>query len=87
MGFLIRLLVNAAALKPPLTPGTMRVATMPFVAVALVFGIVNAIIGPVVKVLALPRIILRLGIFALIVNGLMPWLTSALSESQPGVLR
>ena len=48
---------------------------------ALVFGIVNAFIRPVAKLLALPLIILTLGIFALVVNGLMLWLTSSLSES------
>jgi hypothetical protein len=42
---------------------------LPFLAVALVFGIVNAFIGPVVKLLALPLIILTLGLFALVVNG------------------
>ncbi len=48
---------------------------------ALVFGIVNAFIRPVAKLLTLPLIILTLGIFALVVNGLMLWLTSSLSES------
>ena len=48
---------------------------------ALVFGIVNAFIGPVAKLLALPLIILTLGIFALVINGLLLWLTSALSET------
>ena len=43
---------------------------LPFLAVALVFGIVNAFIGPVVKLLALPLIILTLGIFALVVRRL-----------------
>ena len=46
---------------------------------ALVFGIVNAFIRPVAKLLTFPIIILTLGIFALVVNGLMLWLTSALS--------
>ena len=48
---------------------------------ALVFGIVNTFIGPVVKLLSLPLIILTLGLFALVVNGLLLWLTSALSDS------
>src|SRR5262249_837454 len=53
---------------------------LPFLAVALVFGIVNAFIGPVAKLLALPLIILTLGLFALVVNGLLLWLTSAMSD-------
>jgi putative membrane protein len=84
MGFLIRLLVNAAALwvATRIVPGvTYSGDFLPFLLVALVFGIVNAFIGPAVKLLALPLIILTLGIFALVVNGLLLWLTSALSES------
>jgi putative membrane protein len=84
MNFLIRLLVNAAALwvATRIVPGvTYSGDFLPFLAVALVFGIVNAIIGTVVKLLSLPLIILTLGIFLLVVNGLLLWLTSALSGS------
>ena len=82
--FLVRLLVNAAALwvATRLVPGvTYSGELLPFLGVALVFGIVNSFIGPVAKLLTLPLIILTLGIFALVVNGLMLWLTSSLSES------
>jgi len=82
--FLVRLLVNAAALwvATRLVPGvTYSGEVLPFLGVALVFGIVNAFIRPVAKLLTLPLIILTLGIFALVVNGLMLWLTSSLSES------
>jgi putative membrane protein len=41
---------------------------------ALVFSLVNALIRPVVLVLALPAIILTLGLFTLVVNGLMLYL-------------
>jgi putative membrane protein len=84
MGFLFRLFVNAAALwvATRIVPGvTYSGEFLPFLGVALVFGIVNAFIGPVAKLLALPLIILTLGIFALVINGLMLWLTSSLSES------
>ena len=51
-----------------------------FAAVGLVFGIVNAIVKPVVKVLAFPVYILTLGLFTLVVNAAMllltEWLTS-----------
>jgi putative membrane protein len=82
MAFLIRLLVNATALwvATVIVPGvTYRGGWLPFLAVALIFGIVNAIIRPVAKVFTFPLIILTLGIFALVVNGLMLWLTSGLS--------
>ena len=84
MGFLIRLFVNAAALwvATQLVPGvTYSGDLLPFLGVALVFGVVNAVIRPVARLLALPFIILTLGIFMLIVNGLMLWLTSSLSAA------
>jgi putative membrane protein len=84
MGFLIRLLVNAAALwvATRVVPGvTYAGELLPFLGVALVFGIVNAFIRPVAKLLALPLIIVTLGVFAFIVNGLMLWLTSSVSTA------
>jgi putative membrane protein len=82
--FLARLLVNAAALwvATRLVPGvTFTGGWLPFLAVAVVFGVVNAFIRPVAKILTFPLIIVTLGIFALVVNGLMLWLTSSLSEA------
>jgi putative membrane protein len=49
--------------------------------VALTFGVINAFIRPVAKILTFPLILLTLGLFALVVNGLMLWLTSSLSSS------
>lgn len=82
MSFIIRLIVNAAALwvATRLVPGVVYDgAVLPFLGVAIVFGIVNAFIRPVTKILTFPIIILTLGLFSLVVNGLMLWLTSALS--------
>lgn len=82
MRFVVRLLVNAAALwvATRLVPGvTYSGGWLPFLGVALVFGVVNAFIRPVAKVLTFPLIIVTLGIFALVVNGLMLWLTSSLA--------
>ena len=82
MRFLVRLLVNAAALwvATRLVSGvTYSGGWLPFLGVALVFGIVNAFIRPVAKVLTFPLIIITFGIFALVVNGLMLWLTSTLA--------
>ena len=84
MRFLVRLLVNAAALwvATRLVSGvTYSGGWLPFLGVALVFGVVNAFIRPVAKVLTFPLIIVTLGIFALVVNGLMLWLTSSLAEA------
>jgi len=82
--FLARLFVNAAALwvATRLVPGvTFSGDWLPFLGVALVFGVVNAFIGPVAKILTFPLIIVTLGIFSLVVNGLMLWLTSSLSSA------
>jgi putative membrane protein len=82
MRFLIRLIVNAAALwvATRVVPGvTFSGGYLPFFGVALVFGVVNAFIRPVAKVLTFPLIIVTFGIFALVVNGLMLWLTSSLA--------
>jgi putative membrane protein len=82
MAFLIRLLVNAAALwvATMIVPGvTYTGGWLPFLGVALIFGIGNSIIRPVAKFVTFPLILLTIGLFALVVNGLMLWLTSGLS--------
>jgi len=84
MPFVVRLLVTAAALwvATRLVPGvSFDGGWLPFLGVALIFGVVNATIRPVAKLLTLPLIIVTLGLFALVVNGLMLWLTSALSAA------
>ena len=84
MSFLVRTLVNAAALwvATRIVPGvTYSGDIVPFLGVAIIFGIINAFIRPVAKVLTFPIIIVTLGIFALVVNGLMLWLTSSISET------
>jgi putative membrane protein len=52
--------------------------------VALVFGAVNALIRPIALLLSLPAQILTLGLFTIVVNALMLWLTSAFA-SQFGI--
>jgi putative membrane protein len=52
-----------------------------FLALALVFTLVHAIVGKLVKILTCPLIILTLGLFVFVINGLMLWLTSALSDA------
>ena len=48
--------------------------------IALILGLVNAIIGPLIKFLTCPLIILSLGVFTLVINGLLLMLTSALAR-------
>jgi putative membrane protein len=84
MAFLARLIVNALALwvATQLVPGVAYSGgVVPFLGVALVFGVVNATIRPILKFLTFPIIIVTLGIFALVINGLMLLLTSSLSNA------
>ncbi|MFD3508992.1 phage holin family protein [Nocardia sp. NPDC058666] len=48
--------------------------------VAVVFTAVNAVIKPIVKLLSLPFVILTLGLFLLVVNAGMLWLTAKITE-------
>lgn len=82
MRFLIRLLVNAAALwvATRVVPGVVFTGGwLTMLGVALVFGVVNAIVKPLTKVVTFPVIILTFGLFLLIINALMLELTSGLS--------
>lgn len=51
-----------------------------FAAVAVIFGLVNALIRPLLKVLTCPLILLTLGLFTLVINALMLWLTGTISK-------
>jgi putative membrane protein len=84
LSFLVRTLVNAAALwvATRLVSGVeFSGGWLPFFAVAIVFGVLNTIIGRVARILTLPLIIVTFGLFLLVVNALMLWLTSALSTA------
>lgn len=48
--------------------------------VALLFGLVNAVLGPVLRLLTLPLTLLTLGLFALVVNALLVAITAWLSD-------
>jgi len=82
--FVIRLFVNALALSAAawivdgiqLTGGYGDVLV-----VALVFGLLNALLKPILVFFSLPFIFLTLGLFALVVNGVMLLITDRLTES------
>ena len=81
--FIIRLLINAAALwvATQIVPGvTYDGGVLAFLGVALVFGVVNTVIGTIAKVLTFPLIIVTIGLFIFVINGLMLWLTSRTAE-------
>jgi len=84
MSLLLRLLVNAAALYAAtrFVDGiSFTGSAMALLGVALVFGIVNTMVKPIVSFFSLPAIILTLGLFLLVINAGMLMLTSALSRS------
>src|SRR5437660_10473048 len=84
MKYLFRVVVSAAALGVATwaVPGIelraggiwSRVGTL--LVVALIFGIINATLKPLIKVVGCAFYILTLGLAALVVNGLLLWLTS-----------
>jgi putative membrane protein len=89
ISFAVRVVVNAVAIWVAtvlldgvrVTGGgdtSSRVLTYLFI--GLLFGIVNAVVKPVVKLLAFPFYILTLGLFTLVVNALMLELTAWLSS-------
>jgi len=81
MRFLIRLLINMVTIMfiAYLFPGLIWVdGWVSALGAAFLLGIVNAIIRPIFILLTLPLTILTLGIFLLVINGLMLWLVSGL---------
>ena len=78
--FILRWAINAAGLYVAiaLLPERLKLIETSWVSViwlALIFGLVNALVRPVVRVLSCPLIILTFGLFALVINTLMFALT------------
>ncbi|GAA2391150.1 hypothetical protein GCM10010256_24080 [Streptomyces coeruleorubidus] len=88
MNFLVKTIANAGALavavwlldKITLTGDSTGKKIGTLIIVALLFGLVNFLVKPVVKLLSLPLLILTLGLFTLVVNALMLLLTSWLAD-------
>lgn len=82
MRFLLRLLINAAALwiATRIVSGiTASSDPVTFLAVALVFGLLNALVGPLLKILTCPLMILTLGLFTFVINAVILLLTSSVA--------
>ena len=71
-GFVLRLLITALGLwvADRLLPGIAITGTGSLIVSALLLGLVNAVIRPVILILTLPLTIITLGLFVLIVNGI-----------------
>jgi putative membrane protein len=81
--FVIRLLVNALALwaAAEVVPGIeLSGAFADILIVALIFGILNAVLKPVLMIFSIPFLVLTLGLFALIVNGAMLMITARVTD-------
>jgi putative membrane protein len=78
VGFLLRLVVNAAALwvAAQLVPGMVVTGLTPLLLAALVLGLINAIVRPVLLILTLPLTLVTLGLFIFVLNAFCLWLTS-----------
>ena len=89
MRFIIWVVVNALALAAAvalldgieLTGDTDADKAITLIGVALIFGVVNAVVGPVVKLLSLPFIILTLGLLLFVINALLLLLTEWISRA------
>ena len=89
MAFVIRVLINAVAIwfTTLIVPGlTIEGAestgqrALIIIGIALVFGIVNAIIKPVIHVVAFPLYVLTLGLLTLVVNAALLELTAWITQ-------
>ncbi|MDQ1124082.1 phage holin family protein [Microbacterium trichothecenolyticum] len=99
MRFVVRVAVNAFAiwivtLLPalqvrliPFAPGEGLQVLLTLLLVGLIFALVNAIVGTVVKIVAIPLYILTLGLISLIINGFLLWLTAAVTQNGDWGLR
>lgn len=80
MGFLVRLIANALAILAAayIVPGIEVSGGLALIAAALVLGLINAVVRPVLLFLTLPFTLLTLGLFIFLLNAFCLWLTSLL---------
>ncbi|MCM2391453.1 phage holin family protein [Streptomyces albipurpureus] len=88
MNFLVKTIANAVALAVAiwlisditLTGDSTGRKALALIVVALIFGLVNVVVKPIVQLLTVPLFILTLGLITLVVNALMLLLTSWLAD-------
>jgi putative membrane protein len=88
MRLLVRLLASAVALAVAaglvdgisVGPGTDRERVLTLLGVAIIFGLVNAFVRPILRLLTLPLVVLTLGLFLLVLNALMLLLTEWIAK-------
>ena len=78
MGFLVRLVANALAILAAayIVPGIEVSGGLALVVAALVLGLVNAVVRPILLFLTLPFTLVTLGLFIFLLNAFCLWLTA-----------
>lgn len=82
--FILRWVINAIALYLAVLvlPGIdLRSGMISIIWLALIFGLVNALFRPLIQFLTCPLIMLTLGLFTLVINTFLFWLTSVIGQS------
>jgi putative membrane protein len=82
--FILRWAINAIALYLAILilPGIdLKSGLVSIIWLALIFGLVNALLRPLISILTCPLIALTLGLFTLVINTFMFWLTSVIGRS------
>jgi putative membrane protein len=83
--FFIRLVINAVALYAAIqvVPGIEAQSThwLAILGLALIFGILNALLRPLLALLTCPLIVLTLGLFTLLINTLMFYLAGVIGRA------
>lgn len=92
MSLIIRWLINAIAIAvtvyfvPGISVGgdsanqLFGIDIKTLLAVSLIFGLINALVRPILKLLSCPLVLLTLGLFIFVINAAMLMLTSAISQ-------
>jgi len=80
MGFVARVLANALAIYfvAAIVPGLDISGPAAALGAGLVFGLINAVVRPVLLILTLPLTLVTLGLFLFVLNAFCLWLTAAL---------
>jgi putative membrane protein len=87
--FIIRIVINAVAidLTASLLPGihVLNNDLSTLLILGLIFGVVNALVKPIITFLTCPFILLTLGLFIFVINGMTLMLTASLSSGRLNV--
>jgi len=86
---LLRWLINGAALYVAVGTGWIKGITSAndawwtFLALGVVFAVLNALLRPILKLLTCPLILLTLGLFTVVINTFLFWITGLIGDSFP----